>query len=178
MNDKPHDLTDSQRNLAAIVEHAAEEGTSQAIMLARKQEREEEHRHTGYTPAPVSESSETIRGISERVFDERIKGHRLSCMEPGGGLRELGNKVDKILEVMSAQQGAGKVWKLVGAGAWAVALAVLGFTLNHFAAQRNRDTAQMQAARDEMVTKKLAKVEEVAKALLPLESFTPAKGGK
>ena len=172
------DLTDSQKEMAAIVEEAAEEGTSQAIMLARKNEREDARMHSGYTPAPVSESSETIRGIAERVFDERIKGHRLGCMEPGGGLRELGNKVDKILEVMSTQQGASRVWKIVGGAAWAVGLLALGFTLNHFAAQRNEDTIKKQADIADVVARKLQKVEEATKAMAPIEPYSPIKAGK
>jgi hypothetical protein len=175
----PRDLTDSQKDLAAIVEHAAEEGTSQAIMLARKHDREDERHRTGYTPAPVSESSETIRGIAEKVFDDKIRGHRLDCMEPGGGLCEVGKKVDKILEVMSEQRGEKRVVAILRATGTAVALAVLGFVLNHFAARRSEESTKKQAEVAAVVEKKLATVEAAAKAMMPADVYVPmTKAGK
>jgi hypothetical protein len=176
-------MTDSQKDLAAIVEEAAEEGTSRSIMLARRYDREEEseRRHTGLTPPPVSAAESTdrmIRGISKEVFDAEIKGHKLGCMEPGGGLCEVGKKVDKILEVMSEARGEKRVMALGRAALGAAALAVLGFTLNHFAARRSEDATAKQEAIANVVAKKLQKVEEAAKAMTAPDLFTPAKVGK
>jgi hypothetical protein len=166
--DRPgKDMTDSQRNLAAIVDEIDDKVTG-AIEAAeergKRRGRTESHR-TGYTPIPVSESNERMRAMAEKVFDDKIRGHRLNCMEPGGGLCEIGKKVDKILEVMSESRGEKRVMSILRATGTAVALAVLGFVLNHFAARRSEDTWKRQEDFASAVSKNLQKVEEATKAL-------------
>ena len=138
-------LSDTGKELAAVAHDLRDEVTG-AIDAAREQgRRDARHRRGEYTPKPVPESGEMIRVIAERVFDDKIRGHRLDCMEPGGGLCEVEKKVDKILEVMSEKRGEARVMAVMRATGTAVALAVLGFVLNHFAAKRTEETLAKQS---------------------------------
>lgn len=106
---------------------------------------------------------------------ESILRHKLACMEPGGGLHEMGEKVDKIVDEMSAARGSARVWKLVGTAAWAVAIILFGWALTHYSSKHSDENHQRQMQAADKVTEKLQKVEEATKAFLPVEAFSTKK---
>jgi hypothetical protein len=198
MSDQPKDMSDTGR--MAAVREELHEVSGIVLGLAklsaaehRAREEERQYIHTGLTPAPVPAAESTdklIRGIAREVVLDEIRGHKLTCMEPGGGLRELGNKVEKvdgkvdeILIALSDRKGANRVWKLMGAGAWAVGLLVLGFALNHFAARRqseaikaNGDAVKAQVDAADKMAKTLKEFQDIAKGIHgSLESPEPPK---
>jgi hypothetical protein len=133
----------------------------------REQGREEIRREFGAgTPRPSDESSERIRRIvrqeAKPMVKNEVRDHADYCKDEGP-LCSVAAKVDEVLKTMAEKRGADRVWAIGRAAGGAVALAVLGFTLNYFAAKRSesvvRDT--VQAAAD--VAKQLRAVQEAAR---------------
>jgi hypothetical protein len=184
MTDKPHtELTDTGRELAAVAHHMDDVVTG-AIKTARQEGRDEERerswqnerQHTGLTPAPIVTHSDVKLAIAERCE---------SCQRPGGAIHDLADEVKGLAAevkaavlTMAGKQGETRVWKIVGGAAWAIALIVMTYTLNHYSAKRTEDTAKTQAKVAEVVAQKLEKIEEVAKAMAPEPLYSPAKESK
>lgn len=170
----PHDPTDPGDKLAAVRVEMREEVTG-AIRDAREAGRREERdrewanerQHTVLTPAPVVTHSDVKLAISEKCE---------SCQRPGGAIHELASEVKGLATevkaavlTMAEQRGEKRSWAVIRAAAGAVALAVLGFTLNHFAAKRSDDTLQRQIEVAAQVAKKLKALEDATKGHTELE---------
>ena len=53
-----------------------------------------------------SSSEERMREIAGIVFDEKIPRHKLGCMEPGGQIHELSEKISKGNSIQNKMIGA------------------------------------------------------------------------
>ena len=108
-----------------------------------------------------------------------------ACRRPGGALYELSARVDVLASDAKAaglatarQQGRSSVWGILRTAAGAVSLGVLGFALDHCADKRSTETRQIQAQETAKVTEKIQRVEDVAKAMVPVGLYSPMMGGK
>jgi hypothetical protein len=164
MSDRPDD-----ESAGAIPRRLADEVTG-AIAAAEERGRRFERRHTGHTPpvisVPQTGTSEHVREIAEKVFDEKLPQHKLDCMQPGGGLHELGQKVDQ-LRVTDIK---GKV--LVSL---LVVLIPLGIAWWNNSKSNERLQKQIETAAD--VAKQLKIVQDVAKSQGTLEADVPMTKG-
>jgi hypothetical protein len=82
-----------------------------------------------------------------------------------------------LIDEAAERRGSARVWKLVGAAAWALALLVLGFALNHYSARRSEEAAAREQRRADFVTRRLKDVEAATKAMAPPVPWD-SKGGK
>jgi len=126
------------------------------------------------TPTPEGGvSAATARRLARTearpLIQTAVSEHKDECLAPGGGLctvrqkvEDVEKKVDQILLTLAGHQGAARVWGLLRAAAGAVALAVLGFTLNHFAARRSEDTLRRQIESAATVAQALKAVQDAA----------------
>jgi hypothetical protein len=136
-------LTDSQKDLVAIVGAALEE-------------------HTPPLGNPA-DSAERMREVAGEVFDERISGHELKCRTPGGGICGVEEKVDKVLETLAEKRGSDRVWAIGRAAGGAIALAVLGVSLNYFADKRAETNTRATVEAAAEVAKQLKAVQDAAR---------------
>jgi len=151
MSDRPDDET-----AGAIPKRLADEVTG-AIAAAEERGRRFERRHTGHTPPVVSilpaEASEHMRDIAEKVFNEQLPQHKLDCMQPGGGLHELGQKVDQL-----------RVTDIKGKLIMSALLVLIPIALAWWNNSKSNDRLQEQIKTAAEVAKHLKAVQDVAKS--------------
>ena len=110
--------------------------------------------HTGRTPQVVPVSTmEHVREIAEKVFDEKIPAHKLDCMQPGGGLHELGKKVDQL-----------RVTDIKGKLIMSAILVLIPIALALWNNSKSNDRLQDQIKTAAEVAKQLKVVQDVAKS--------------
>lgn len=184
MDSNPKPLSDTGKELAAVHSEVNELSgivvglarLSEAEYKAKAAERDAEQterQHTGHTPPLAAISSTDLK----LALMEKCE----SCQKPGGAIYALADQVKglaaevkTVVTTLAEQRGSAKVWAIGRAAGGMVALTVLGFTLNHFAARRSEEAVQKQAAIAAEVARQLKAVETATKGIHgALEPTTP-----
>jgi hypothetical protein len=125
-------------------------------------------------PTPGGVSTETMRRLARNearpIVRNAISDHADQCEHEGplcavaAKVEDVEKKIDLVITTLAERRGADRVWALVRAAGGAVALAVLGFTLNHFAARRSENSVRqtIEAAAD--VARQLKAVQDATRA--------------
>jgi hypothetical protein len=176
MPNHPEDLSDTSKELVAVRGELHEVSgivSGLARLSASEHKARGEAERTGHTPPPASISSTDLKlAIMEKCE---------SCQKPGGAIYELATEVKglaaevkTVVTTMAEQRGSARVWAIGRAALGAVALTVLGLTLNHLAAKRSDDAVRKNADIAAEVARQLKAVETAAKGIHGALESAPA----